>query len=103
MTKRKFAVTSRSAASLSPARARRASSRSSPGSSIRGYFSTSKRYWSNESNAREFANIAWRFLDQVTKQKAAGQSIWAWLPSPEERLRLRRDNPHALAPHKKFH
>src|SRR3954452_6019038 len=47
MTKRRFAVTSRSAAFSSPFWARRARRRSSSGSSIRGSFWMSWRYWSN--------------------------------------------------------
>src|SRR5690606_27686222 len=85
MTKRRFAVTSRSAASLSPTRARRASSRSSCGSSMRGYFSTSKRYWSKESKAREFANIDRGILGPGEKSKAAGRLSVRPAASTEER------------------
>src|SRR4029078_11664713 len=47
MTKRRLAVTSRSAAFSSPRWARRARRRSSSGSSIKGSFWMSWRYWSN--------------------------------------------------------
>src|SRR5919106_5832958 len=68
MTNRRLAVTSRSAAVSSPARARRASRFSSSGSVIMGSFWMSRRYWSNEpdgldrSKARAFPVRTWAII-----------------------------------------
>src|SRR5690606_34568249 len=103
MTNRRFAVTSRSAASLSPARARRASSRSSAASSIRGYFSTSKRYWSNESRARELTNICRDMtgssrVNKLKRQRPSLTRAAASLPGERVRLRLSLEHPHQSVP-----
>src|SRR5512145_417943 len=86
MTNRRFAVTRRSAARSSPARARRANRRSSSGSVIMGSFWMSWRYWSNaplgegRNNGRAalvfaIANLKDRgALDRERKRQGAGQN-----------------------------
>src|SRR4051812_26448920 len=69
ITKRRLAVTIRSAATSSPERARRASRFSSSGSVIIGSFWISRRYWSNapdgleRRNARAFPGRTWAIVN----------------------------------------
>src|SRR3954467_1808994 len=69
ITNRRLAVTSRSAATSSPERARRARRFSSSGSVIIGSFWMSRRYWSNapegleRRNARAFPGRTWAIVN----------------------------------------